>query len=77
MHELYSLSFFASFPRPPSSHLIPANAVSRYSHLFGRENREDVTEQLERLMMTHPTEDIRVKARMVHSVISGRDEEED
>ena len=46
--------------------------VSRYSHLFGRENRRDVLEHLEQLMATHPAEDVRVKARMVHSVITAR-----
>lgn len=67
LHRLASRPWLPHLPRilyliwPP---------VSRYSHLFGDDNRDDVLEQLESLMMTHSLEDIRIKARMVHSVIS-------
>ncbi|XP_059091044.1 uncharacterized protein LOC131886663 isoform X2 [Tigriopus californicus] len=45
----------------------------RFSHLYGDENRLDVLEHLESLMTTHPHEDIRVKARMIHNVIMASD----
>lgn len=41
-----------------------------FTHLYGSENSEDVLDQLEALMTSHPHEDIRVKARMIRTVIT-------
>lgn len=43
--------------------------IGRYTHLYGEENRSDVLDHLDYLMNSHPHEDIRVKARMLHNVI--------
>lgn len=45
----------------------------RHSALFGLDNREDVLGHLSYLMQVHPHEDIRVKARMIHTVLIERD----
>ena len=74
---------FRTHAHPTTPQPLRRTRSRRFTHLYGTENSEDVLEQLEALMTSHPHEDIRVKARMIRTVMEdtlkgqGQAEEED
>ena len=69
MHESMTPQQFRTHAHPTTPQPLRRTRSRRFTHLYGTENSEDVLEQLEALMTSHPHEDIRVKARMIRTVI--------